>query len=408
MLTSPLRVISIPEGGFCMPDELELIQQRYETTLNDSILTFWIDHGYDRTHAGMLTGLDRDGSILETDKSVWFQGRSLWTFSTAYNEFKRNPVYLEVASSCASFLEQHCFDTDGRMFFRVTIDGKPVVKRIRYIFSETFAVIGFASYSRASGQKAYAQKALALFRKVLEWKDDVRLLIPKFMPETRASRHFGLPMILLNTAQELRKACPEEEWLNTVIDDFIKEIRTYFVRPELELVLEQCALDGSLQADHFEGRLLNPGHAIEGAWFILNEARYRNNDADLIRLGCDMLDWMWNVGWDTEYGGLFYVRDALKKSLFDYWHDMKFWWPHNEAIIANLTAYSLTGATRYLDRFYQLDSYVHTHFADKDFGEWFGYLHRDGSVSTQLKGNMFKGPFHIPRMYLACLSVLNR
>jgi len=26
----------------------------------------------------------------------------------------------------------------------------------------------------------------------------------------------------------------------------------------------------------------------------------------------------------------------------EYWQDMKFWWPHNEAIIATLLAYTLT------------------------------------------------------------------
>ncbi len=60
--------------------------------------------------------------------------------------------------------------------------------------------------------------------------------------------------------------------------------------------------------DHHDGRTLNPGHAIECAWFIMHEGKLRD-DARLRRLGCQILDWMWARGWDEEYGGLFYFRD---------------------------------------------------------------------------------------------------
>ena len=106
--------------------------------------------------------------------------------------------------------------------------------------------------------------------------------------------------------------------------------------------METVATDGSRIDDHFDGRTLNPGHAIEGSWFILNEAKYRNNDPDLIKLGTTMLDWMWEIGWDKEYGGIIYFRDVKELPVQEYWHDMKFWWPQNEAIIATLMAYEIT------------------------------------------------------------------
>ena len=140
----------------------------------------------------------------------------------------------------------------------------------------------------------------------------------------------------------------------------------------------------------------------------MNEARYRNNDAKLIKLGTQMLDWMWKRGWDSEYGGIIYYRDALGKSATEYWHDMKFWWPQTEAVIANLMAYSLTGNKKYEDQFQMVHEYAHKLFPDPEYGEWFGYFHRDGSLSTPLKGNMYKGPFHIPRMYIVCLELLKK
>ena len=152
--------------------------------------------------------------------------------------------------------------------------------------------------------------------------------------------------------------------------------------------------------DHFDGRLLNPGHAIEGAWFILNEARHRGNDPALIELGCNMLDWMWARGWDEEHGGIFYFRDVHCKPVQEYWHDMKFWWPHNETILATLLAHLLTGEDRYESMHRQVHDWSYAHFPDAEHGEWYGYLHRDGHVSVPLKGNLWKGPFHLPRMQL--------
>jgi len=39
------------------------------------VIPFWMKHGVDRVHGGFITSLDRDGAILDTDKSVWFPGQ---------------------------------------------------------------------------------------------------------------------------------------------------------------------------------------------------------------------------------------------------------------------------------------------------------------------------------------------
>ena len=85
---------------------------------------------------------------------------------------------------------------------------------------------------------------------------------------------------------------------------------------------------------------------------------------------------------------------------------MKFWWPQNEAIIATLMAWKLTGAERYAGWHQQIHDWTYQHFPDPEFGEWYGYLHRDGTLSNPSKGTMWKGPFHIPRMQLTCWQLL--
>jgi N-acylglucosamine 2-epimerase len=92
----------------------------------------------------------------------------------------------------------------------------------------------------------------------------------------------------------------------------------------------------------------------------------------------------------------------------EYWHDMKFWWPHNETIIATLLAYKLTGESRFAKWHEEVHRWSYERFADGEYGEWFGYLHRDGRLSTPLKGNLWKGLFHLPRMQLVCWQTLEK
>ena len=213
-------------------------------------------------------------------------------------------------------------------------------------------------------------------------------------------------MTLLNVTQQMRETIGLDglENADACIDRFIDEIRRDFVKPDIECVMEQVAPDGSI-IDHFDGRTLNPGHAIECAWFILHEAKHRD-DKSLTELGCQMLDWMWERGCDKEYGGLLYFADVHDNPVQEYWHDMKFWWPHNEAEIATLLAYQLTGDDKYADWHRQVHSYSLQTFHDPEHGEWFGYVHRDGRLSSTLKGNMWKGPFHMPRMQWYCWRLL--
>ena len=81
-----------------------------------------------------------------------------------------------------------------------------------------------------------------------------------------------------------------------------------------------------------------------------------------------------------------------------YEHDMKLWWPHNEILIASLMMYRDSGDEKYLDWFYKTVDYCKTYFADPEYGEWYGYLRRDGKpTEPACKGCTFKGPFHVPR-----------
>lgn len=396
-MSEPLPQLATPEGR-------NALRETYRRGLLEDTVRFWFPRAVDTEHGGFLHCFDRDGTVVDTDKSVWAQGRMSWMLLQLHNGFERRPEWLEWARSGIDFLNRHAVDRDGRMFFHLTRDGRPIRKR-RYAYSEAFAAIANAALARATGDAAAADRARALFDQFTRWNFTPGLMPPKFT-DVRPMIGLAPRMITLVTAQELRGNLDEEPQLTAWIDRCIDEIEKLFVKPDLRVVMESVAPDGAI-VDHFDGRTLNPGHAIEGAWIILREAEHRG-DSRLTRLGCGMLDWMWERGWDTEHGGIFYFRDVFNKPVQEYWHEMKFWWPHSETIIATLLAYRLTRDAKYA-RWHQLvHDWSHRHFADPVHGEWFGYLRRAGTVSSTLKGNLWKSFFHHPRMQWTCWKLLDQ
>ena len=377
----------------------------YKEDLLGNILPFWLEHGLDKVNGGIYTCLTRTGELMDSTKSVWFQGRFAFTCCFAYNHVEKRQEYLDAARLTLDFIEQHCFDTDGRMYFEVAADGTPLRKR-RYIFSESFAAIAMAEYSKATGDHTYAEKALALFKDMRRFLATPGLLSPKYEPTVQTQGH-SITMIMINVASCIRKVIADAE-LDRQIDESLHALKTCFIHPEFKALLETVGPNGEF-VDTLNGRVINPGHCIETAWFLFDVATERG-DKELTRLALTVLDWSWEWGWDKEYGGIINFRDCKNFPPQDYSQDMTFWWPQTEAIIANLYAFKLTGEEKYLKRHKQVSDWTYAHFPDAEYGEWYGYLHRDGSVAQTAKGNIFKGPFHIPRMmtkaYMLCQDLL--
>lgn len=380
----------------------------YRADLTDNILPFWLEHGLDRKHGGIYTCLDREGKLMDPTKSVWFQGRFAFVCSFAYNQVERRPEWLDAARQTLDFIEQHCFDADGRMYFEVAADGTPLRMR-RYVFSESFAAIAMAEYALATGNQSYAEKALKIFKDMRRFLMTPGLLAPKYLPSVEAQGH-SITMIMINVASRLKKVIADPE-LDRQIDESLFKLKNDFMHPEFKALLETVGPAGEF-IDTCNGRVINPGHCIETAWFLFDVAMDRGGDKNLIDLGLTILNWSWDWGWDETYGGIINFRDCRNLPPQDYSQDMKFWWPQTEAIIANLYAYKLTGNELYLKRHRQVSEWAYGHFPDHEFGEWYGYLHRDGTVAQPAKGNLFKGPFHIPRMmvkgYQLCQEILTR
>lgn len=383
----------------------EQLQQARQWTQQEleRCVRFWLEHGMDHEYGGVYTCLDRTGRVYSTDKSVWMQGRCAWTFSYLCRVYGAKQEWLDAAKSCLDFMDRHCFNPDapGRMYFTVTKDGRPLRQR-RYCFSEALYALSNAEYYGVTGDKAHlerARKAAAMYWDLWHGAPDPTGLGAKTIPQTRSGHSFGTPMIFLNVLDALVRVDEERramytEQAQTCIDEILK----YNYHPELHCILENAGPNGEANLDYTDGRVVNPGHDIEGVWFLLEHAA-RTGRTQLTATAGQIFDNAVKAGWDEKYGGLLYLVDALGMPTEAYEHDMKLWWPHTEAMISSLMLYRDTGKAEYLDWYFKILDYAKAHFSDPEYGEWFGYLRRDGlPTEPPTKGSTFKGPFHLPRM----------
>lgn len=382
--------------------DFKQLAAQYKSELLDKVIPFWLEKSQDLEHGGYFTCLERDGEVYDTDKFVWLQGREVWMFATLYNKVEKRQEWLDCAIQGAEFLKKHGHDGNLNWYFALDREGNPLVEPYN-IFSYTFAVIAFGQLSIATGNKEYADIAKRTFDIVLSKVDNPKGKWNKAAPGARALKSFALPMILCNVALEIEPLL-DADFMQQTIDTCIHEVMEVFYRPELGLIVEHLSTDGEL-VDCFDGRLLNPGHAIEAMWFVMDLGK-RLGRQDLIEKAVTIALNEAEYGWDKVHGGIFYFMDRLGRPCQQLEWDQKLWWVHIETLITMLKGYQLTGNAQCLEWFERVHNYVWTHFTDKEYAEWFGYLNRQGEVLLSLKGGKWKGCFHVPRGLFQCWQIL--
>jgi len=390
----------------CMMPKADVtrLTEHYRHTLLEDFVPWWTTHSLDRECGGFYSCLERDGRIYADDKYTWQLARQTWMFSRLYNCCEQKPQWLEIARHGADFLIAHGFNQAGRLYFRLTREGKPLAER-QDANAECFAAIALAEWSRCTGDPACLQQALICY-------DKVRALLgqpvntPLLGYPLRGQFHLHAhDMIRLTVASVLNEISPDPRWEEDLTRSAESVIGQHW-QPDLGVLLESIGADGRPCLDITEGRLVNPGHAIETAWMLMELASDRD-DRELLEGAIDITLRSMERCWDWQYGGMRYLFNCDGSPTFPPQADQKLWWPHTEALYALLLAWSLTGRDDLAIWYNRVHDYAFSHFPDPRFGEWFGYLNRDGSVIFKAKANGWKGFYHVPRVFLRCLSLLS-
>lgn len=366
----------------------------YKDELLSEVIPFWEKHSKDEAYGGYFTCLDAKGNVFDTDKFIWLQARQVWMFSKLYTSIEANPGWKKMAKHGVGFLEKHGRNGNGDWYFSLDQKGAPLVQPYN-IFSDCFAAMAFGEYFKVDPKEVYAEMAKTTFERILERQQNPKGKYNKKYPGTRNLKDFALPMILSNLALELEHLL-EENRVKELTNSIVEQIMTEFYDSNTGMVYENISSEGKF-VDSFEGRLLNPGHAIEAMWFVMNIG-LKKNDHDLFKRAESIMYQQLEKGWDQEYGGIFYFLDAKGHPPEKLEWDQKLWWVHLETLVALAKTYAHNQSPKAAQWFEKVHDYTWKHFRDKDCGgEWFGYLNRRGERLLNLKGGKWKGCFHVPR-----------
>lgn len=360
--------------------------ERYRAELLDNVIPFWLKYSPDREHGGYFTCLDRDGAVYDTRKYVWLQGRAAWMFARLYNELEPRAEWLEFSASCVDFLRRYARDPKGRCYFSLTREGRPAGYQ-RKPYAAVFVCLGLLEYARATGDAGCRAEALDLYARIAGWIREPATMDRPALDGAPKYKSFADTMVLASLALEIG----DRETMARCLAESAE-----FIDPRHGIYMEFC---GEAGREFPEGRLACPGSSLEVAWFLLHvmEALGEHSERGTVLA---TIEAALEFGWDREYGGLYYFMDIDGRPPLQLEANMKLWWPHTEALYALVLAAAITGEEKWTAWLERVDDYAFRMFSDPGHGEWFGYRDRAGNLTHTLKGNNYKGSFHVPRALL--------
>jgi N-acylglucosamine 2-epimerase len=402
----------------------------YEEQLFRDILPFWLKNGIDKEYGGYFTCFTNTGEeLVSDDKYVWSQGRFIWVLSRLAALEGGKGEYLGLARSGVRFLQENALLENGTCAFLLDRRGGPKEPSPgsgydTSFYADCFVILGFAEYARVSGERAALNFALRVYDSVVRRLQAKKIRTEPY-PIPKGLKTHGVPMIMINTCDELSKALDEFGHLRThevkeMSLHYTQEILSDFVTGD-DLILEMVREDGE-KLDSILGTYINPGHTIEDMWFITHCAQ-RCGDSELIKRAARIVKRTMEVGWDRKYGGLLlfvnidggepqgdtrgFEDDEMVRKLKNDW-DNKLWWPHSEALYSTLLSYSLTKDKGLAELYNEVHDYTFATFPnpDKQVGEWIQIRDRQGKPVTKVVALPVKDPFHIARSFMLIIELL--
>jgi len=393
------------------------LRNRYRSELFETYLPFWEKFGIDSEHGGFMCSLDYDGTRVNTDKLLWFQGRGIWIYSFLYNHFDKDAKYLEVARKTKDFVLKHAPQPDGWWAEEFARDGRVKKPFTGDIYGMYFVAEGLQEYAWATQDDEVRESAFALVKKLFRYMDRPDF---RFMgtgdPGVRAQ---GLWMVNLRIATQILRRWKDPE-IAAIADRCVDAVINQHYNPEIGLNNEMLNFDFSRPKGEEAKSLL--GHSIETLWMIMDEAD-RRNDHKLWDICAERIHRHIEVGWDHVFGGLAQwinvdqggyvwpperpVGTDLEFEFTGEYQYMKPLWALNEIVVATLNVFERTGAEWTARFFGMAQDVIDQKFSMKKHGLP-GYMLFGDRRMTYRPHVARQDNYHPPRQMMLTILTLDR
>ncbi|MBN1934566.1 MAG: AGE family epimerase/isomerase [Anaerolineae bacterium] len=396
--------------------------ERAETELCGNVLPFWLDHAVDRERGGFYGTISND-LVIDRDapRGALLSSRILWTFSAAYRRYRRSE-YLAMARHACDDLLAHFWDNEhGGLFWEIDAEGN-VTKGRKQIYGQAFGIYALAEFFAASGEQAALDRAIDLFHLVEQYsydplyggyleactrdwqlEEDMRLSDMDRNEKKSMNTHLHVMEAYTN----LRRVWGRDK---VARDEIARDLIAHRHREMIDVMMTRIIDRETAHTILFFDQDWPPksdeisyGHDIEASWLLVEAAEVDGDEA-LIReakdLALRMAQAVYEQALDAD-GGLMY--EAGPHGWVD---DSKEWWPQAEAVVGFLNAYQLSAQAHFLDAALASWAFIERYLIDRQHGEWFRGVHRDGTLKKdEFKVSFWKCPYHNGR---ACMEIAER
>ena len=389
---------------------MENFRQSVHRELTQNILPFWIKQ-IDHKNGGFYGEVGADGTPdPKAAKGGILTARILWTFSHAYRLFG-DPDYLAAGTQAYHFLCNHLWDDDyGGTYWVVDCQGA-VLDPKKHIYSQGFSIYGLSEYYLATHENQALQKAIRIFDLIEQHAFDPAYggYFESYQRDWSLAKDFRLSEKEQNDPKTMNTHLhllePYTNLLRAWNDPHLRQQQHQLIGTFLDHIIDPETHHFGLffsEAWQSHHRIISYGHDIEGSWLLCEAAEVlgeTNLQTEVSRAALQMAEAVYQEAREDD-GAIIYEAEPDGKL-----HDFREWWAEAEAVVGFFNAYQLCRDEKYLQASILAWQYIEDHLIDKDHGEWYRTVTRQGYPVLGKLVDFWKCPYHNGR---ACMEIWER
>ena len=389
-----------PAGGIKALN-LRTLKKGYERALFDKFIPNMDKLVVDHEYGGFMCSVDIiNRKTLNTNKRAWFEGRGIWMYSFLYNNFEKNPRYLEIARKSKDFILKLLPENGLYYITNFTREGKPIGNIPGDIYGNLFVAEGLAEYSKASGESSYLDQAIQIILKAVERYDRPDFEYP-YKAEKRIAgpRILGHWMILLSLSTQILKQ-RQDDRIHSLADRCVDAILNHHITKEFGVLNE--ALDHNLKplSDPIASKYGDIGHGCETLAFVMNYAILRKDKA-LFKRSSEEFKKHVEIAKDNVFGGHYYAFEDIPANIYNL---TKVRWLQEEILIGALILIEHTGDEWALSCFAETEAYVRDKFVRPEYA----FVIDSGDRKVDKHSTSRAEHYHYPRQLMVSLLAFDR
>jgi len=393
--------------------DLKELRADYHDRLFNGYLPFWENGGYDNKNGGFMCELYDDGSVQRDEKSIWYQGRSVWVYAHLYNHFGNDQRHLEIADKTRDFMVKYMYVGHGIWSEAVDRNGQITASSGqgsgKDIYGAMFAAAGLIELYRATGReedREIAKEAILVSLQRYEEPEYAGVSVAGI--DASGLRTQGHSFMTVWSLTQLL-SFHGDPVLEKYQQEHVGHIVNDFWNPDYGIVNEYLFHDYSRLPGH--ETVMEVGHSIETLWMVLHEA-IRTKDRALFDTCTTRIRRLLEMSWDYVYEGcgtnqfrVFGDSEQYQGPLFE----VKNMWTHTEILVACMTVLEYSGEVWAKEWYERAREYTLRTMANTGHGIWRQAVDRYGNdlqrsgISSYRKGN-----FHQPRYLMMNMRSLDR